>query len=58
MRITAVKLTYENMTKQLKALYDRSGISVNSNDKFDIKYEPVYYVNQLLDYSHQGPKGG
>ena len=57
-RITAVTLTYENMTKQLKALYDNSGISVNNNDKFGIKCEPVYYANKLLDYSHQRPKGG
>ena len=31
-----VVTTYENMTKQLKAIYDSSGNSVNSNDNFDI----------------------
>ena len=57
-RATVVTLTYENMTKQLKAMYDSSGNSVNSNDNFDIKCEPVYHANKLLDYSHQGPKDG
>ena len=57
-RATVVTLTYENMTKQLKAIYDSSGNSVNSTDNFDIKCEPVYYVDKSLDYSHQGPKDG
>ena len=35
-RTTIVTLTYENMTKQLKAIYDSSGNSVNNNDNFDI----------------------
>ena len=35
-RATVVTLTYENMTKQLKAIYDSSGNSANSNDNFDI----------------------
>ena len=46
------------MTKQLKAIYDSYGNSVNSNDNFDIKCEPVYYANKSLDYSHQGLKDG
>ena len=39
-------------------MYDSSGNSVNSNDNFDIKCEPVYHANKLLDDSHQGPKDG
>ena len=57
-RATVVTLTYVNMTKQLKAIYDSSGNSVNSNNNFDIKCKPVYYANKLLDYSHQGPQDG
>ena len=57
-RATIVALTYDNMTKQLKAIYGSSGNSVNSNDNFEIKCEPVCYANKLLDYSHQGPKDG
>ena len=55
-RATVVTLTYENMTKQLKAINDSSGNSVNNNDNFDIKCEPVYYDNKSLDYYHQEPK--
>ena len=51
-------ITYENMTKQLKAIYDSSENSVNNNDNFDVKCEPLYYANKLLDYSLQGPKDG
>ena len=57
-RATVVTLTYENMTKQLKAMYDSFGNSVNSNDNFDIKCETVHYANKSLDYSHQGSKDG
>ena len=35
-RTTIVTLTFESMTKQLKAIYDSSGNSVNNNDNFDI----------------------
>ena len=57
-RATVLTLTYENMTKQLKAIHDSSGNSVNSNDNFDNKCEPVYYADKSLDYSHQAPKDG
>ena len=55
-RATVVTLTYENMTKQLKTIYDSPGNSVNSNDNFDIKCEPVYYANKSLDYSIKDQK--
>ena len=42
----------------MKARYDSSGNSANSNDNFDIKCKPVYYANKSLDYSNQGPKDG
>ena len=45
-KATVVTLTYENMTKQLKTMYDSSGNSFNSDDNFDIEREPVYYVNK------------
>ena len=35
-RTTIVTLTFESMTKQLKAIYDSSGNSINNNDNFDI----------------------
>ena len=58
-RATAVTLTYENMTKQLNAICDSSGNSVNNNnDNFDIKCGHVHYTNKSLDYSHEGPKDG
>ena len=41
------------MTKQLKTIHDSSENSVNSNDNFDIKCEPVHYANKSLDYSRQ-----
>ena len=34
-RATVVTLTYENMTKQLKVIYDSFVNSVNNNDNFD-----------------------
>ena len=44
-RATVVSLTYDNMTKQLKAIYDSSGNS-STNELVDIKREPVYYVDK------------
>ena len=44
-RATVVSLTYENMTKQLKAIYDSSANS-STNELVDIKSEPVYYANK------------
>ena len=40
-------LTYENMTKQLKAIYDSSGSLVDNS--VDIKSEPVYYNGKVQD---------
>ena len=57
-RAIVATLTYENMIKQLKIIYDRSANSVNSNDNFDSNCETVYYANKPLDYSHLGPKDG
>ena len=44
-RATVRTLTYENMTKQLKATYDSSANS-STNELVDIKSEPVYYANK------------
>ena len=41
LRATLVSLTYENMKKQLKAIYDSS-----ANELVDIKIERVYYANK------------
>ena len=43
-RATVVSLTYENITKQLKAIYDSSANS--ANELVDIKSEPVDYANK------------
>ena len=39
-RATVVSLTYKNMTKQLKAIYDSSANS-STNELVDIKSEPA-----------------
>ena len=38
-------LVYDNMKRQLKAIFDSSTISTDS-ERFDIKFEPVFYVNK------------
>ena len=38
-------LVYDNMKRQLKAIFDSSTISTDS-EIFDIKFEPVFYVNK------------
>ena len=38
-------LVYDNMKRQLKAIFDSSTISTDS-ESFDIKFEPVFYVNK------------
>ena len=38
-------LAYDNMTRQLKAIFDSSTISTDSESN-DIKFEPVFYVNK------------
>ena len=44
-RATVVSLTYENMTKQLKAIYDSSANS-STNEIVGITCEPVHYANK------------
>ena len=44
-RVTVESLTYENMTKQLKAIYVSSANS-STNELVDIKSEPVHYANK------------
>ena len=44
-RASVVSLTYENMTKQLKAIYDSSANS-STNELVDIKSEPKFYANK------------
>ena len=44
-RATAVCLTYENMKKQLEAIYDGSANS-SANELVDVKSEPLYYANR------------
>ena len=51
---TVVSLTYENMTKQLKAIYDSSANS-SANELVDIKSEPVYYANKH-EFVNETPK--
>lgn len=46
MRATAVTLTYENMKKQLKAVYDSAGN--DKNDHFDIKCELIMVINHRI----------
>ena len=53
-RATVVSLTYENMTKQLKAIYDSSANS-SANELVDIKSEPVYYANKH-EFVNETPK--
>ena len=53
-RATVVSLTYENMTKQLKALYDSTANS-STNELVDIKSEPVYYANNH-EFVNETPK--
>ena len=38
-------LVYDNMKRQLKAIFDSSTISTDSESN-DIKFEPVFYVNK------------
>ena len=47
-------LTYEKMTKQLKAIYDSSTNS-SANELVDIKREPVYYANNH-EFVNETPK--
>ena len=49
-----MSLTYENMTKQLKATYDSSANS-STNELVDIKSEPVYYANKH-EFVNETPK--
>ena len=49
-----MSLTYENMTKQLKAIYDSSANS-SANELVDIKREPVYYANKH-EFVNEAPK--
>ena len=49
-----MSLTYENMTKQLKAIYDSSANS-SANELVDIKREPVYYANKH-EFVNETPK--
>ena len=44
-RATVVSMPYENMKKQLKAMYDSSANS-STNELVDIKIERVYYANK------------
>ena len=53
-RATVVTLTYENMTKQLKPIYDSSAYS-STNELVDIKSEPVYYANNH-EFVNETPK--
>ena len=43
-----VSLTYENMKKQLKAIFD-SSTSSQSSEGVDIKSKPVFYTNKTND---------
>ena len=46
------------MKKQLKAIYDSSG-SFTSTENFEVKSEPVFFVNDLSsDHSNQYSKDG
>ena len=47
-RATIVSLTYENMKKQLKAIFESSTCSQSSED-IDIKSESVFYTNRTND---------
>ena len=53
-RATVVSLTYENITKQLTAIYDSSANS-SANELVDIKSEPVYYANKH-EFVNETPK--
>ena len=53
-RAIAVSLTYENMKKQLKAIYDNSANS-SGNELADVKSEPVYYANRH-EFVNETPK--
>ena len=53
-RATVVSLTYENMKKQLKAIYDSSANS-SANELVDVKSEPVFYANRH-EFVNETPK--
>ena len=53
-RATVTSLTYENMTRQLKAIYDNSGNL--ADNALDIKSEPVYYAAKLQESTNQTGK--
>ena len=52
---TTVTLAYDNVTRQLKAIFDSSTISTDS-ESIDVKSEPVFYVNKGTDGRYQDLK--
>ena len=60
---TVMSLTYENMKKQLKAIFD-SSTSFQGSEGMDIKPEPVFYTHRTndnesyKDNKNQYPKDG
>ena len=52
---TTVTLTYDNVTRQLKAIFDGSTISTDS-ESIDVKSEPVFYLNKGTDGRYQDLK--
>ena len=52
---TTVTLTYDNMKRQLKAIFDSSTTSTDS-ERIDVKSEPIFYVNKHTDGRYQDSK--
>ena len=52
---TIVTLTYDNMKRQLKAIFDSSTTSTDS-ERIDVKSEPIFYVNKGTDGRYQDSK--
>ena len=52
---TLVTLTYDNMKRQLKAIFNSSTISTNS-ESIDVKSEPVFYLIKATDGRYQDSK--
>ena len=52
---TTVTLTYDDMKRKLKAIFDCSTIYTNS-ESTDVKSEPVFYLNKGTDGRYQDSK--
>ena len=48
-------LTYDNMKRQLKAIFDSSTTSTDS-ERIDVKSEPIFHVNKRTDGRYQDSK--